>query len=505
MSLHLKKSTTNCTNKTSNNDDLYNSSIALKPLSKYQIPQNESNSKTVYQLIKDELMLDGNSRQNLATFCQTFAEDEIHKLMEDCLDKNMIDKDEYPQTAEIESRCVNMIADLWNGKPSQAIGTSTTGSSEACMLGGIAMKWRWQKKMNVCNKTTEDSITNKNNSDNKLNKTISHNNNSKNSFEKPNLVCGPVQICWHKFARYWDVELREIPMSENQYVSTVEEVIKRCDKNTIGVVLTLGTTFTGQYEPIKEINDALDNLQKEKGLDIYIHVDAASGGFLAPFTNPKLLWDFRLPRVKSISTSGHKFGLTPLGCGWIIWQDKKDLPEELIFNVNYLGGNMPTFAINFSRPGGQIVCQYYNLLRLGKDGYTKIQQDCYNVGKDFAKKLKSLNIFELIYDSNPETGIPAVTWKLKNNEQFKGQNINFNLYDLSDVLRQRGWLVPAYTLPNNCNDIIVQRVIIRHGCSFDLMELLIEDIERSIVYLQQRTNTHNAESSYCSRGSFNHS
>lgn len=483
MALHLQKSTTKNSKIVSDNDDIFTTTIATKPLNKYQLPEKESPRETVYQLIKDELMLDGNSRQNLATFCQTFSEDEIHKLMDNCLDKNMIDKDEYPQTAEIESRCVNILADLWNGKETQFIGTSTTGSSEACMLGGMAMKWRWQNKKK-------------------------HSHSSPENCKKPNLVCGPVQICWHKFARYWDIELREIPMTENQYVSTVEDVINRCDQNTIGVVLTLGTTFTGQYEPIKEVCDALDILQKEKGLDISLHVDAASGGFLAPFTNPDLLWDFRLPRVKSISTSGHKFGLTPLGCGWIVWRNKKDLPEDLIFNVNYLGGNMPTFAINFSRPGGQIVCQYYNFLRLGKDGYTKVQKTCYDVGRFFARKLKALNIFQLIYDCNSQSGIPAVTWKLKPQSSFHGEKITFDLFELSDVLRQRGWLIPAYSLPNNCNDTIVQRVIFRHGCSFDLIELLLEDIERSIFYLldknQWAKNKLN-KSQISSRGSFNHS
>lgn len=184
--------------------------------------------------------------------------------------------------------------------------------------------------------------------------------------DKPNLICGPVQICWHKFARYWDIELREIPMEENRLLMTPEEVIKRCDENTIGVVPTLGVTFTCGYEPVKAVSDALDKLQDEKGWDIPIHVDGASGAFLAPFCVPELEWDFRLPRVKSINTSGHKFGLAPLGCGWIIWRDKEDLPEELIFKVNYLGGEMSVFALNFSRPGGQIICQYYNFFASGK-------------------------------------------------------------------------------------------------------------------------------------------
>lgn len=460
MALHIIKNR-------SVNDDLFDKTAAGSPLCKFRIPEKESDPKTMYQLIKDELMLDGNSRQNLATFCQTYAEDEIHRLMDDCLDKNMIDKDEYPQTAEIESRCVNIIASLWNANPKEAIGTSTTGSSEACMLGGMAMKWRWREMMKAKGK----------------------------SCDKPNLVCGPVQVCWHKFARYWDVELREIPMDGTRYISNPKEVVKLCDENTIGVVQTLGITFTGQYEPVREVADALDELHRTKGWDIPIHVDGASGGFLAPFCQPDLVWDFRIPRVRSISASGHKFGLAPLGCGWVIWDNKKDLPEDLIFKVNYLGGDMPTFAINFSRPGGQIVCQYYNLLRLGKEGYFKVQQGCYDVGKFLAKGLERFGIFEFLYISDSRKGIPAVTWKLKDDAKLP-----FDLYQLSDVLRERGWLVPAYTLPANCEKIAVQRVLVRHGCSFDLMDLLLADMERAINRLTALPPAPNPNP----KGSFNH-
>ena len=467
------------TTKSSVNDDIFDKNSAVKPLDKYKMPEKEADPKTMYQLIKDELMLDGNSRQNLATFCQTFVDEEIHQLMDDCIDKNMIDKDEYPQTAEIESRCVNIIADMWHANPNEATGTSTTGSSEACMLGGMAMKWRWRNARKAQGKSTD----------------------------KPNLICGPVQVCWHKFARYWDVELREIPMENNRYISNAEEVIKRCDENTIGVVVTLGITFTGQYEPVKEIADALDKLHKEKGWDISIHVDGASGGFLAPFCAPDLVWDFRIPRVKSISTSGHKFGLSPLGCGWVVWGNKKDLPEDLVFNVNYLGGNMPTFAINFSRPGGQIVCQYYNLLRLGREGYTKVQQGCYDVGKFFASGIEKMGLFEMVYDCNPKTGIPAVTWKLKHADNCSGdcsEKIPFDLYQLSDVLRERGWLLPAYSLPANCEKVVVQRVLIRHGCTFDLMALLLEDIERAIKKLMDNPHSKHGTKITHPRGSFNH-
>ena len=331
-------------------DDIYASSDLSVSLPKYRVPEREQDPRHAYQAIADELILDGNSRQNLATFCQTWSEPEVHRLMDQAMDKNMIDKDEYPQTAELEARCVNMLADMWNSPfAANTIGTSTTGSSEAAMLGGMALLWKWRQRRRSAGQAAD----------------------------RPNLVTGPVQICWHKFTRYWDVEHREIPMDGDRLIMTPEEVLKRVDENTIGVVPTLGVTFTCQYEPVQAVSQALDHLQATAGLDVPIHVDGASGGFLAPFVDPDLVWDFRLPRVKSINASGHKFGLAPLGVGWAIWRDKEDLPEDLIFNVNYLGGSMPTFALNFSRPGGQIIAQYYNFLRLGREGYRRIHEAGY--------------------------------------------------------------------------------------------------------------------------------
>jgi glutamate decarboxylase len=438
-------------------DDVYASTDLSVSMPKYKIPEGEQDPRHAYAVVHDELMLDGNSRQNLATFCQTWLEPEVHKLMDDCLDKNMIDKDEYPQTAEIEARCVHMLADLWNSPDAaNTVGCSTTGSSEAAMLGGMALKWKWRDKMRAAGKPTD----------------------------KPNMITGPVQICWHKFARYWDIELREIPLEGDRLLMTPEEVIKRCDENTIAVVPTLGVTFTCQYEPVKAVNDALDTLQRETGLDIPIHVDGASGGFLAPFCTPDLEWDFRLPRVKSINASGHKFGLSPLGVGWIIWRHKEDLPEDLIFDVNYLGGNMPTFALNFSRPAGEVVCQYYNFLRLGRDGYRKIHNACYETAGYIAREIEGLGPFEILYDGNIDSGIPAVCWKLKD-----GADPGFSLYDLADRLRSLGWQVPAYSLPANRQDLAIQRILVRHGVSRDLGSLLIRDMVRSIDFFTKHPIT----------------
>ena len=432
-------------------DQLFGASFLSHPLPKYKFPRRETDPAAAYQLVHDELLLDGNSRQNVATFCQTWVEPEIRKLMDECLDKNMIDRDEYPQMAELESRSVHMLADLWNSPDAaNTIGCSTTGSSEAAMLGGLALKTRWRKRQDKAGK----------------------------SAGRPNLICGPAQVCWHKFARYFDVELRQIPCQGTRLLMSPEEVLERCDENTIGVVTTLGVTYTLQYEPVREVANALDDLEEEEGLDIPIHVDAASGGFVAPFIHPSVAWDFRLPRVKSINASGHKFGLAPLGCGWAIWREAADLPEELIFRVKYLGGNMPTFALNFSRPGGQIVSQYYNFVRLGHDGYKKITQGCADVGAWFADRLKELQIFDLIYDGRG--GIPGCAWTIKS-----GEDLGFTLYDLADRLRVRGWQVPAYPMPANRNDLVVQRLLSRLGVSRDLAGLLLDDLQSALKYFEK--------------------
>jgi len=440
------------------NDDVYASQDLAGELPKSTFPIAERNPRNVFNAIRDEMMLDGNSRQNLATFCQTWVDDEIRELMDLSIDKNMIDKDEYPQTAEIEARCVRMLADLWNSPtPETTLGCSTIGSSEAAMLGGLALKWQWRKKR------AEQGL----------------------STDKPNLICGPVQICWHKFARYFDVELREIPLEGERLIMNAEEVLKRVDENTIGVVPTLGVTFTCQYEPVKEVSDALDRLQQETGLDIPMHIDGASGAFLAPFCSPELEWDFRLPRVKSINSSGHKFGLAPLGAGWVVWREAADLPEELIFNVNYLGGNMPTFALNFSRPGGQIVAQYYNFLRLGREGYAKVHSACYATAQHLAAEIGKLGPFEILFDGDSDKGIPALAWKLKDGAAIGG----YTLYDLAEKLRARGWQVPAYSMPTHREDLVIQRILVRHGVSYDLGCLLIDDIKRALIEFENHPVT----------------
>ncbi|MCO5125489.1 MAG: glutamate decarboxylase [Rhizobacter sp.] len=451
-------------------DDLYGSAEVAPQTPGSGFPARERAARSAYALVHDELMLDGNARQNLATFCQTWEEPEVHRLMDECIDKNMVDKDEYPQTAEIEARCVRMLADLWHAPAHDtAAGCSTTGSSEAAMLGGLAMKRRWEAQRKAAGKPTA----------------------------RPNLVTGPVQVCWHKFTRYWDVEHREIPMEEGRLLMTPEEVLKRCDENTIGVVPTLGVTFTGEYEPVHAVAAALDRLQQESGLDIPIHVDGASGGFLAPFCAPDLVWDFRLPRVKSINASGHKFGLAPLGVGWVLWREPQDLPEELVFWVNYLGGNMRDIALNFSRPAGQVVAQYYNFLRLGREGYRKVHAACYETAGTLAREIAKLGPFEVLFDGRSAAGIPALCWQLK-----PGADPGFTLYDLADRLRCRGWQLPAYALPPHRTGQVIQRILVRHGVSRDLAGILMRDIVQAIEHL--RTHPVQTPLSHAEAGGFHH-
>jgi len=410
------------------------------------MPEREMLPNTAYNLVHDELMLDGNSRLNLATFVTTWMEPEARQLMSETFDKNMIDKDEYPQTAELEMRCVNMLSRLYHApKDGQACGCSTIGSSEAVMLGGMALKWKWRERMKARGKPTD----------------------------KPNLVMGvDVQVCWEKFCRYWDVEPRIIPMEGDRYMINAEEVLKRIDENTIGVATILGTTFTGQYEPVEEINSALDKLNKKTGWEVSIHVDGASGGFIAPFIQPDMKCDFRLKWVKSINASGHKYGLVYPGVGWIIWRDWEELPKDLIFYVNYLGGEMPTFAINFSRPGNQIVAQYYNFLRLGKEGYTRIMQSLHDIALYLSGEIAKLGPFELLTDGSD---IPVFAFKLK-------KETNFTVFDISEMVRDRGWLIPAYTMPENRQDLAVLRIVVKEGFSKDMADLLLADLKRILKH-----------------------
>jgi glutamate decarboxylase len=416
----------------------------------HRLPEGPIPPTAAYQLIHDELMLDGNAKLNLATFVTTSMEVQAQILMTECLDKNMIDKDEYPQTAELERRCVAILANLWHAPdPDNAIGCSTTGSSEACMLAGMALKRRWMKR----------------NADRYA------------AGARPNLVTGiNVQVCWEKFCNFWEVEPRLAPMAGDRYHLDAEQATALCDENTIGVVAVLGSTFDGSYEPVAQICAALDSLAERTGVDVPVHVDGASGGMVAPFLDPELAWDFRLPRVASINTSGHKYGLVYPGVGWALWRDKEALPDELIFHVNYLGGDMPTFALNFSRPGAQVVAQYYTFLRLGRDGFRAVQQSCRDDAEYLAAEIEKLDAFQLITRGD-ELPVFAFT---------TASGMPFDVFDVSRRMRERGWQLPAYTFPADRTDLSVLRVVCRNGFTRDLADMLIEDLARLLPELKRQ-------------------
>jgi glutamate decarboxylase len=432
---------------------------------RFTLPDDQLDADVAYQIVHDELMLDGNPRLNLATFVTTWAEPQAQQLMTEAFDKNIIDKDEYPRTADLEVRCVRMLADLWHAPdPATAIGCSTTGSSEACMLGGLALKRRWQLARRAAGKPTD----------------------------RPNIVMGiNVQVCWDKFANFFEVEPRLVPMDGERLHLGAAEAAAQCDENTIGVVAILGSTFDGSYEPVAEICAALDDLQERTGLDVPVHVDGASGAMIAPFCDPDLAWDFRLPRVTSINTSGHKYGLVYPGVGWALWRDTAALPEELVFKVNYLGGEMPTFALNFSRPGSQVVAQYYNFLRLGREGFRRVQQTCRDVAVSLSSQIAQLGPFRLLTDGSQ---LPVFAFVVDGDQPF-------SVFDVSAGLREEGWLVPAYTFPAHREDIAALRIVVRNGLSYDLADLLLDDLRRVLARLgKQASPQRGSESASFSHG-----
>ena len=409
-------------------------------LPKYKLNKESIEPRIAYQLVQDEMLDEGNARLNLATFCQTYMEPEAVKLMTQTLEKNAIDKSEYPRTTEIENRCVNMIADLWHAPNNEKfMGTSTIGSSEACMLGGMAMKFAWRKRAE------------------KLGLDI--------QAKKPNLVISSgYQVCWEKFCVYWDVELREVPMDEKHMSINLDTVMDYVDEYTIGIVGIMGITYTGRYDDIKGLNDLVEAHNKQTDYKVYIHVDAASGGFYAPFTEPDLVWDFQLKNVISINSSGHKYGLVYPGVGWVLWRDQQYLPEELVFKVSYLGGEMPTMAINFSHSAAQLIGQYYNFVR-------------YDVAVYLAKEIEKTGIFEIINDGSE---LPVVCYKLK-----EDPNREWTLYDLSDRLLMKGWQVPAYPLPKDLDQLIIQRLVVRADFGMNMAGDYVQDMNQAIEELDK--------------------
>ncbi|XP_062192799.1 glutamate decarboxylase 1-like [Phragmites australis] len=423
-----------------------------EPLPRYRMPERSTPKEAAYQIISDELMLDGNPRLNLASFVTTWMEPECDKLIMDSVNKNYVDMDEYPVTTELQNRCVNMIAHLFNApikEDETAIGVGTVGSSEAIMLAGLAFKRKWQNKRKEQGKP----------------------------YDKPNIVTGAnVQVCWEKFARYFEVELKEVKLSEGYYVMDPVKAVEMVDENTICVAAILGSTLTGEFEDVKLLNDLLVEKNKETGWDVPIHVDAASGGFIAPFLYPELEWDFRLPLVKSVNVSGHKYGLVYAGVGWVIWRSKEDLPDELIFHINYLGTDQPTFTLNFSKGSSQIIAQYYQLIRLGFEGYKNIMENCMENTAILREGLAATGRFDIL---SKDAGVPLVAFSLKDSSTF-------SVFDISDNLRKFGWIVPAYTMPPDAEHVAVLRVVVREDFSRSLAERLVSDIVKTLHELEAR-------------------
>jgi glutamate decarboxylase len=435
-------------------ESVYGSRFAAEGLPSVSMPEGEMPKDIAYRLIKDHLSLDGNPVLNLASFVTTYMEEEAEKLMAEALSKNFIDYEEYPQTAEIQNKCVSMIARLYNaptaGKSDAPMGTSTVGSSEAIMLGTLAMKKRWQNKMKAAGK----------------------------DISKPNIVMNSaVQVCWEKAARYFDVEERYVYCTDERFVIDPEEAVNLVDENTIGICAIIGTTYTGEYEDVKAINDLLI----KRNIDCPIHVDAASGGFVAPFTIPDLEWDFRLEKVISINVSGHKYGLVYPGVGWIVWRAPEYLPKELVFNINYLGADQASFTLNFSKGASQVLGQYYQFIRLGKKGYTSIMKNLTRTADYLAESLRQQGW--IIMSKGEGKGLPLVAFRLdpKHNHQF-------DEFAVAHHLRERGWVVPAYTMAPHSEKLKLMRVVVREDFSRSRCDSLIQDINMSMDYLKTLDN-----------------
>lgn len=433
-------------------DSMFASRYAQAELPRFEIPTQETPKDVAYQIISDELMLDGNPRLNLASFVTTWMEPECDKLIMAALNKNYIDMDEYPITTELQDRCVNMVARLFNapiGEGEQAVGAGTVGSSEAIMLAGLAFKRKWQLERKAAGKP----------------------------WGKPNMVTGAnVQVCWEKFARYFEVELREVTLKEDYYVMDPHRAVELVDENTICVCAILGSTYNGEFEDVQLLNDLLEKKNQELGLNVPIHVDAASGGFVAPFVYPDIVWDFRLPLVKSINVSGHKYGLVYAGIGWVVWRNKEDLPEELIFHVNYLGADQPTFTLNFSKGASQVIAQYYQLIRLGFNGYKSIMTNCATNAKILTQAIENLGRFKIL---SKEVGVPLVAFSLLDSS-------NYTEFDISDGLRRYGWTVPAYTMAPDAQHVTLLRVVVREDFSRSLANRLVTDIKRVLDHFDAR-------------------
>ena len=318
------------------------------------------------------------------------------------------------------------------------------------MLGALAMKWRWKERRERDGKPTD----------------------------RPNLVYGAdVHVVWDKFCRYFDVEPRQVPLAKGRYVVGPEDLEPHIDENTIGVVAVVGTTFTGDCDDVAGIDARLKEMAG-RGLEVPMHVDAASGGFVFPFSDPDFAWDFRLDSVKSINVSGHKFGLVYPGVGWLVFRDDQQLPEDLVFYEDYLGERDATFTLNFSGSSAFILAQYYNFVRHGRAGYESLIRAMDANARSLASQLAEQDGLELI-EGAPR--LPLVIATVRDSEPFSGRDL------VAELAQRRGWLVPAYGLPPANDEVQVLRMLVKVNQTRELVDALVSDFEDSISDLRERS------------------
>ena len=433
---------------------IFGSKVMREPAPAERIPQHRTRAEIAYQMVKDETFPQTQPRLNLATFVTTYMDDYGTKLMNEAVGINYIDETEYPRVAVMCGRCINMVANMWNTpeKGDWKTGAVGIGSSEACMLGGVAAWLRWRERRKAEGKP----------------------------YDKPNLVMSTAyQVVWEKFCQLWQIEMRTVPITHDHPTLNIDAALDMCDENTICIVPIMGVTWTGMNDDVEALNEALDEFNTRTGYDIPIHIDAASGGFILPFLYPEKKWDFRLKWVYSISTSGHKYGLVYPGLGWVIWKDKKYLPKDMSFSVNYLGASISQVGLNFSRPAAQILAQYYNFIHLGVEGYTEIHSNSMDIAKYCHKAIGKMPCFKN-YSETLEN--PLFIWTMDPDYE---KGAKWTLFDLQDKLMQSGWMVPAYTMPKDIEDMVVMRIVVRQGMSRDMADMLIEDITNAVAELEK--------------------
>ncbi len=435
--------------------DRYGTDFLCRGAPDDRLPEEGMPPVDAMRLVGAELILDGIPMRNLATFVTTWMEPEAQRIIAENLHRNYIDHAEYPQTAAIEQRCIRMLADLFHA-PGATTGTRTQGSSEAIMLGALCLKWKWRARREQARLGTE----------------------------RPNLVFGgDVHVVWEKFCRYFDVEPRIIPLQPNKLTIGPDDVEPHVDENTIGVAAVLGTTFTGHADDIPGINDMLVRMKNDRGLDVPLHIDGASGGFVWPFLYPDTAWDFRLEQVRSINVSGHKYGLVYPGLGWLVFREPSDLPEDLVFYENYLGKRDATFTLNFSTGASMVLAQYYNFVRYGREGYRTIMETMQRNADVLRKLVNESGDFELVGGEHAEQ-LPLVAFKLTGERDYDEFDV------ASQLAAERGWMVPAYTLPPNADHLTIMRVLVKETLAHSLVEAFVGDIREACATLDKKGGLH---------------